>query len=119
EDDIRSRTERVPMSRATRREFIRSFLPGLILLLTVYLLFTTLRDYRSNFAANIWEELGLGDQSSIYTLSEIPSSLFVLVVMILLILFRNNLTALMVNHVLIIVGCVICIGSTWTYTNGA
>lgn len=110
------RTERVPMSRDARRQFMKSFLPGLILLLTTYLLFTTLRDYRSNFAANIWEELGLGGQSAIYTLSEIPASLFVLVVMSLLILVKDNLTALLVNHGLIIIGCLVCLTSTWLFT---
>lgn len=116
--DVLARTERVPMDRAARRHFIRSFLPGLILLILIYMLFTTLRDYRSNFAANIWEELGLGQQASIYTASEIPASIFVLVVMSLLILFRNNLTAFMVNHVLIVLGCLCCIASTWAYTAG-
>ncbi len=118
EQDIRLRTERVPMDKAARRHFIKSFLPGLILLVTIYMLFTTLRDYRSNFASNIWEELGLGHQSSVYTTSEIPASIFVLVVMSLLVLFRNNLTALMINHGLIIIGCISCIVSTWAYTNG-
>jgi len=117
ETDIAHRTERVPMSREARRHFVRSFLPGLVLLLTVYLLFTTLRDYRSNFAANIWEELGLGNQSAIYTLSEIPASLFVLVVMSLLILLRDNLMAFMVNHGLIILGCLVCLVSTSLYTH--
>ncbi len=118
EQDMLLRTERVPMGKAARRHFIRSFLPGLILLISIYTLFTTLRDYRTNFASNIWEELGLGHQSAIYTTSEIPASLFVLVVMSLLVLFRNNMTALMVNHGLIVMGCISCIASTWAYTAG-
>lgn len=116
--DIRERTQRVPMDAATRKHFIRSFLPGLILLIVVYTLFTTLRDYRSNFASNIWDELGLGDQAGIYTASEIPASIFVLIVMSLLVLFKDNLTAFMVNHLLIILGCLCCAASTWTYTKG-
>lgn len=118
EQDMLLRTERVPMDRAARRHFIKSFLPGLVLLIVVYMLFTTLRDYRSNFAANIWEELGLGHESAVYTTSEIPASLFVLVVMSLLVLFRNNLAALLANHALIIAGCIVCIASTRAYTAG-
>jgi MFS family permease len=119
ESDILERTERVPMDASSRRHFIRSFLPGLVLLITIYMLFTTLRDYRSNFAANIWEELGFGDQAAIYTASEIPASVFVLIVMSLLVLFRDNLTAFLVNHLLILLGCVTCIASTWAYTAGS
>ncbi len=118
EEDKALRTERLPMDKAMRRHFVRTFLPGLILLVLVYMLFTTLRDYRGNFAANIWEELGLGGQSAVYTASEIPASLVVLVVMSLLVLFRDNLMALMINHLLIIAGCVLCMASTWAYTGG-
>jgi hypothetical protein len=118
EKDIQLRTQRKQMSRAERNDFIRTFLPGLVLLIIAYILLTIIRDYRSNFAADIWNELGQGKDASVFTRSEIPASLVVLVLMSLLILVRKNIHALLINHVVVMIGFVICIGSTILFTSG-
>lgn len=117
--DIAQRTERKPMNKRERRAFLQTFLPGLVLLIIAYVILTIVRDYRSNFAANIWIEMGMGNDTSIFTRTEIPASLVTLLLMGLLIFIRKNFQALFMNHIIIIAGLLLCIGSTLLYTNGS
>ncbi|HPH32143.1 MAG TPA: DUF5690 family protein, partial [Chitinophagaceae bacterium] len=73
---------------------------------------TIIRDYRSNFASNMWSELGFANNAAVFTQSELPASLLVLVLMSLLILIRKNIRALLINHVVIVAGFLISIFST-------
>ena len=116
--DIAQRTRRKPMNKTERRAFLKTFLPGLLLLISGYVILTIVRDYRSNFAANIWIEMGMGNDTSIFTRTEIPASVVTLVLMGLLIFVRKNYGALLINHLIIIAGLLLCIGSTLLYTNG-
>ena len=118
QEDILLRTERKPMNKAERQAFIRRFLPGLVFLITAYVLLTILRDYRSNFAANIWAELGQGKEASIFTKTELPASLVILVLMSTLVLIRNNMKALLINHLIVLVGFVLSLGATLLYSYG-
>jgi hypothetical protein len=115
--DILLRTERAPMNRRDRKEFIKSFLPGLVLLITTYVMLTIIRDYRSNFASNIWTELGFHD-ASVFTKSELPASLVTLVLMGLLIFIKKNIYAFLINHLIIVIGFLLCISFTVSYING-
>lgn len=117
QEDISLRTQRMPMSRKERNDFIKRFFPGLFILILVYVMLTIIRDYRSNFASNIWNEQGYGKNASVFTQSEIPASVFVLVLMSLLIFIRNNIKALLINHGIIIAGCLVTIGSTLLFMN--
>lgn len=117
-EDISLRTERLPMSRKARMDFIRSFFPGLLMLILIYVMLTIIRDYRSNFAADMWVELGQGKDASVFTRSELPASLVVLVLMSLLILVRKNINALLVNHIVIIAGCLVSISATLLFDAG-
>lgn len=113
--DMYYRTERKPMSKKRRKDFIKNFFPGLFLLITAYVMLTIIRDYRSNFAADMWNELGYANNASVFTQSEIPASLVVLILMSLLILIRKNIRALLVNHIVIIGGLLLSIISTFLY----
>jgi hypothetical protein len=86
--DVAARTEREPMSRAERRQFLRQFLPGLLLLVIVYLFLTSYRDFRDNYAAEIWADLGADRQSRLFTLTEIPIALSVMIALGLLFLVK-------------------------------
>jgi len=104
EADVLVRTERKPMNKKERIDFIKTFFPGLFMLVIVYIMLTIIRDYRSNFAANIWKETGHGNDISLFTKTEIPSSLLVLVLMSLLVYIKSNIRAFLVNHFLIVIG---------------
>src|SRR5690606_18428792 len=101
-----------------RARFIKTFLPGIFLLVLCYILLTILRDYRSNFAAEIWAELGLGSDVSVFTRAELPASILVLALMGSLILVKDNLNALLLNHLCIFLGFMLTAMSTLMFTAG-
>ncbi|HEX5112859.1 MAG TPA: DUF5690 family protein, partial [Saprospiraceae bacterium] len=103
-EDEKMRTKRKPMDRRQRKKFIMTFFPGLALLIIAYTLLTALRDFRDNFSAEIWNTLGYGGNPEIFTLTEIPISLGVLIVMGSIMFIRNNMQALVINHFIIISG---------------
>ncbi len=105
--DEQLRTKRMPMDANERKTFTKTFLPGIILFTLCYVLLTAFRDFRDNFSAEIWKSLGMGNDPSIYTTTEIPVSIFVLCCMGSLMLIKNNKVALMVNHVIIGVGMIL------------
>lgn len=115
-EDIAHRTERKPMSSEERKAFVKEYLPGIALLVLAYVMLTIIRDFRDNFAADIWQELGFSD-ASIFTETEIPISLGILASMSLLILVKNNLLAFRLNHWIVALGLVIAGGSTFLFSH--
>ena len=105
--DVAARTEREPMSRAERRQFLQQFFPGLLLLVVVYLFLTGYRDFRDNYAAEIWAELGEGDRASVFTLTEIPIAFSVMVALALLFLVKDNRRGLLFTYLIMIGGSVL------------
>jgi len=101
--DIAGRVERVPMDARARKRLFQSYAPGLIALVLIYVMLTALRDFRDNFAAEIWNEVGMGGRAGIFAWSEIPISLLVLVVLAAQTLIRDNRTGLIAN--LALIGC--------------
>jgi MFS family permease len=103
-EDEQLRTKRQPMNGVERRKFVITFLPGIILFIMAYTLLTAFRDFRDNFSAEVWRDLGYGNSAGIYTTTEIPVALVVLVIMASLMIIKRNSTALMINHLIIIMG---------------
>jgi hypothetical protein len=104
--DEQLRTKRLPMDGEERKKFTTTFLPGIILFVLAYVLLTAFRDFRDNFSAEIWKSLGFNNPS-IYTSTEVPISIAVLICMGSLMLIKNNKVALMVNHVIIALGMIL------------
>lgn len=109
------RTRRSPMDKSVRKHFTLTFLPGIILFVIAYVLLTTFRDFRDNFSAEIWKTLGQGNSPEIFTKTEIPVSFAVLLVMGSIMLIKNNIVALMVNHAIIVFGMILIGVSTWLF----
>jgi hypothetical protein len=105
--DVSLRTRRQPMDRCERQKFLRTFLPGIVLFVLAYMLLTAFRDFRENFSSDVWKTLGYGDSPAIFTKTETPVSLVVLVIMGSIMFIRNNRTALLVNHMIIVAGMVL------------
>jgi hypothetical protein len=95
--DEAARVRRAPMAAKARAAMFAAHAPALILLIAVYVLLTALRDFRDNFAAEIWAELGYKDAASILTLSEIPVAIIVLVGLAMLMRVRDNQRAMAFN----------------------
>lgn len=115
--DIELRSVRLPMTKPERKAFLALFLPGIVVIIATYVLLTILRDFKDNFANEIWTELGYKNQASIFTQSEIPVSLIVLLCMSLLILVKNNIRAFMINHYIIIAGYLVTLVATLLFTH--
>ncbi len=117
-EDIELRTERLPMTAEQRKDFVMSFLPGIILLVITYIGLSVIRDFRDSFAADIWKEAGFEKSPSIFTTTEIPTSIIVLVMMSFLILVKNNFKALVINHIMVVTGFGTAILATFLYSTG-
>lgn len=117
-EDQRLRTPRQPMSRQQRWAFFQSLAPGLIALMSCYVAITAYRDFRDNFAAELWEALGYGDVPVVFTLAELPTAILVLIMLALTVFIRNNARALILYHWIILSGCVLIGGTTFAYATG-
>uniref|UniRef100_B0T0N3 Major facilitator superfamily MFS_1 n=1 Tax=Caulobacter sp. (strain K31) TaxID=366602 RepID=B0T0N3_CAUSK len=102
--DEAARVRRQPMDRAQRRAFLAAYAPGVVLLVLSYILLTALRDFRDNFAAELWTALGYGEASGVFTASELPVAVVSLAAIGAVMLVRDNLRALLVMHGVILAG---------------
>lgn len=114
-EDETLRTKRQPMNGPERKRFIATFFPGIVLFILAYMLLTAFRDFRDNFSAEVWQLLGYGNSPGIYTKTEIPVSVAVLVIMGAVMFVKNNKTALMVNHLIIISGMLLIGIATFSF----
>ncbi len=92
------------MVKESRKRFLKTFGLGLGIVTVTYLFLTVMRDVRDNYMANIWNELGYGDNYSIFTKTETSTSLIILLIMGMLVLIRKNIRALSVVHFVIAAG---------------
>jgi hypothetical protein len=106
------------MTAERRRLFFTTYAPGLIALIGLYILLTAYRDFRDNFAREIWDALGFADTPSVLTSAEIPIALGVLVVLASVIWVRNNRRALLVIHGIMIGGTALIGLSTFLFSRG-
>lgn len=118
EADKASRTERLPMNKAQRKNFLKHFRPGILLIVITYLLLTVMRDMRDNFEVEIWTELGFGQQPAIFTQIDLPIAFCVLIVMSLLIMVRDNLRAFVLLHYIILSGFMVILAGTMLFLSG-
>lgn len=116
--DVAARTEREPMTAAARRSFVRRYVPGLLLLVLVYLFLTAYRDFRDNYASEIWVDLGSEQSASVFTLTEIPIALSVMVVLGLLYLVKDNRLGLLLTYLIMIAGSLLIGASTLLFDAG-
>jgi hypothetical protein len=106
-EDERLRVARAPMDGAARRAMFAAFAPGLVALVVIYIGLTALRDFRDNFAAEIWIGLGFKNNAGIFSLSELPVAAIVLATLALLMFIRDNRRAFEANLLLVGVGLVL------------
>ncbi len=107
EQDVAARTSRAPMFKRDRRAFLAQYLFGLSLLVIVYFFLTAYRDFRDNFAAEIWSALGAGSEPEVFTLSELPIALSVMIVLSLLYLIKDNRRGLAATYAMMLAGSIL------------
>jgi hypothetical protein len=116
--DAAARVERRPMDRAQRFAFARRFLLGLSMLLVVYLFLTAYRDFRDNFAVELYDQLGYRQALTVLTRAELVVAFVVMGGMALLNLFRDNRAGLIGTYALMTTGLVVAGLSTWLLDRG-
>ena len=118
-EDEALRTKRAPMDGAARWRFFKRFSPGLLILIVLYMLVTAYRDFRDNFAREIWDALGYADEPAILTTAELPVALGSLVAVAMLMGIKNNRKALLAVHGMMLLGASLFIGvATVLYQRG-
>jgi hypothetical protein len=116
-NDIENKSERVPLDRKGRKKFFSMFSFGLISFIFIYILLTLFRDIRDNFAADIWLELGYGNNAAIFTTTEIPIAICVLIIIASMIYIKNNKLAFQLSQIIILLGFIICGVATLLFMN--
>jgi hypothetical protein len=114
-EDEAERVRRAPMSASERGAFLKAYAPGLILLVAAYILLTAFRDFRDNFAAEIWTALGYGGEAGVFTASELPVAAIALVALAAVMAVRDNFRAFMVIHAIVFAGFVLLGASTLAF----
>lgn len=99
--DEAERVRRQPMTGPERSAFLAAYAPGLVAIILGYILLTAFRDYRDNFAAEIWKALGFGGEAAIFSASELPVAVIALIGMAAVIAVRDNRRALMTIHAMV------------------
>ncbi|RWY50181.1 DUF5690 family protein [Mucilaginibacter gilvus] len=116
--DIAERMERTPMSKAQRQTFVRAFLPGLAACILIYTFATIFRDIRDNFGADMWKEMGFFNQPSIFSKTETPITLIILILIGSMVMIRDSYKALITAHVFIGMGFLLAGLSTLAFAGG-
>ena len=117
-EDVAARVERPPMTATERRAFVRRFFGGLTLLFFVYFFLTAYRDFRDNYGVEIFRELGYGESPAIFTKTEVPVAVSVLLALALLNLIKDNRRGLAGAYGLMIVGAALLGGGTLLFDAG-
>jgi hypothetical protein len=116
--DEAARVRRAPMDSAARMRFLQRYGVGIALLVLSYVLTTAIRDFRDNFAAEIWTALGFGQAAAVFTASELPVAVLSLTVLGVIIVVRDNTKALLVIHAVVIAGLALLGLSTLAFQAG-
>lgn len=118
-DDINYRAVRIPMTKEDRKKFIKDFLGGIIACVLIYCFATIFRDIRDNFSAEMWKEMGFFNQPTIFSKTETPITIIVLILIGSMVLIKNNFIALKTAHYFILLGFILAASSTLLYKTNA
>lgn len=109
--DVACRSARVPMQRGERRAFFTRHAPGLVLLVTGYLLITVLRSLRGDFAPELLRQLGDAVAPGVFASSESLVAVGVLLCTAATVLVRDNRRAFAIAITVAVAGFVCCAGA--------
>ncbi|GAB4047809.1 DUF5690 family protein [Spirosoma litoris] len=114
-EDRALRTERKPMDADERHAFVKSFRPGLILLILSYVLLSAFRDFRDNFGPEILKDAGV-ENPAIFAKTETMVAVGILIVMALLQRITDNFRAFTLLNGLMLAGGAMVGLSTYAYS---
>lgn len=104
EEDILLKNKREPLHKAERKKIMQQFLVPMVCITLLYVSLTVLRDFRDNFNREIWDNLHIRFSSSVFTLTEIPIAVMVLLILGFMVKIKNNRKAFAWYHYLLFGG---------------
>lgn len=117
-EDEAQRVRRAPMTAPERRAFLSDYGLGVFLLVITYVFATALRDFRDNFAAELWTTLGYNHPGTVFTATEIPVAAVALVALGVIVKIQSNVRALAAIHGIILAGLLLLGASTLAFDAG-
>ncbi|WP_375326117.1 DUF5690 family protein [Flagellimonas sp. GZD32] len=118
QEDIANRTERIPMTAEDRKNLVKQFFFPLLLVVIFYTFLTAFRDFRDNFARELWDSIGYEGDVSVFSTSEIIIAIVVLLIIGAIFYIKNNFKALLTYHILLLLGTVVLAASTMLFQLG-
>jgi hypothetical protein len=116
--DEAARVRRAPMTRRQMGEFLRDYGLGVMLLAITYVFATAVRDFRDNFAPELWRALGYSNPAAVFTATEIPVAVVALLALGIIFKVQDNVRALAIIHGVILAGLLLLAGSTLLFDGG-
>jgi hypothetical protein len=89
-EDMRARAPRLPMNNEDKRTVFKNYGLGIFCYIALYTFLATLRDFRDNFAVEIWNEVDPSFNKNVFTQTEAIASVIVLVVIGSLSAIKSN-----------------------------
>lgn len=86
------------MTGTQRMELVKTYGPGLFLLVLVYSLVTILREVRDSFMADMWRDSGDQFNLGVFAQTETIITVILLVLIASMVLVKQNFKALMLTH---------------------
>jgi hypothetical protein len=119
EEDKKMRMARVPMTAEKRKELVRTFLPGILLLTGTYIMVTILREVRDSFMADMWRESGQPMAISNFAQTESIIAVLILVLIALMVWVKHNFYAFQLSQLIMIFGFILAGTTTWQFIHGS
>jgi hypothetical protein len=116
EEDVRLRSERVPMEKNQRKAFFSEFKWGIVISVVIYVSLTIFRDIRDNFAVEIWTLLDYQNIPQALTLSEIPIAIGVFILISAMIYIKDNRNAFYLNIAVIALSGALLVATTIAFS---
>ncbi|MFV8345626.1 DUF5690 family protein [Flavobacterium sp. ZB4P13] len=104
DEDLQLKSKRKPLGKKERISLFNQFAFPLIAFIIFYATLTAMREFRDNFARELWDSLGYKESISVYMYSEIPIAVSVLVILGVLGSMKNNYKAFRNYHLVLFLG---------------
>jgi len=112
------RMRRQPMRAGDRKAFLSRYWFPIFWLTLLYMVLTAYRDFRDNFAREIWDAIGFGDRADVFSATEVPIAVIVLLVLGGMALIRDPQRSFRTVYALMVLGVALIGGSTFAYQGG-
>lgn len=114
-EDLQLRSERTAMNQTDKSLIMKEFGFGLLCFVGTYLLLATMRDFRDNFAIEVWREIDPQFNKTIFSKVETSIGLVVVSLIALNAFIKNNFHSYLTFSGMMILAVMLCGGSTWAF----